>query len=49
MHPIVSRRQAAGGQKLRLLQIGADYSLAALRASTNAIAAVTGTTRSAVP
>jgi hypothetical protein len=27
MHPIVSRRQAAGGQKLRLLQIGADYSL----------------------
>ncbi len=35
---------AAGGQKIRLLQIDADYSLATLRASINAIAAVTGTT-----
>ena len=34
---------SAGGQKIRMLQIGADYSLATLRASINAIAAVTGT------
>ncbi|HUJ74101.1 MAG TPA: zinc ABC transporter substrate-binding protein [bacterium] len=35
---------AAGTRKIRLLQIGADYSLATMRASLMAIAAVTGTT-----
>ena len=34
---------AAGGQKIRLVQIGADYSLATLRSSILAIAAITGT------
>jgi len=34
---------AAGSRKIRLLQIGADYSLKTLRASLTAIAAVTGT------
>jgi len=34
---------AAGASRIRLLQIGADYSLATMRASLNAIAAVTGT------
>jgi hypothetical protein len=34
---------AAGSGRIKLLQIGADYSLATMRASLNAIAAVTGT------
>ncbi len=34
---------AAGSSRIRLLQIGADYSLATMRASLSAIAAVTGT------
>jgi zinc transport system substrate-binding protein len=34
---------AAGTQKIRTLQIGADYSLATMRASLMAIAAITGT------
>jgi len=35
--------EAAGSQKIRMLQIGADYSLATMRASILAIADVTGT------
>jgi zinc transport system substrate-binding protein len=38
---------AAGGQEIRMLQIGADYSLATLRASINAVAAAMGTTDTA--
>jgi hypothetical protein len=39
--------EAAGSQNIRILQIGADYSLATMRSSLLAIAAVAGTTAQA--